>query len=119
MTGNNSNNRLLAILGRYKPTPWRGRYSLSRLFLNFYLLVMGSFVAVAFFADFVISTSVKGITDDYTSRFMNGTIMLIEEDLFTPSPLGMAQRDQGARREICLQARYRRPLDAEVAAETG
>jgi len=82
MTGNNSNNKLLAILGRYKPTPWRGRYSLSRLFLNFYLLVMGSFVAIAFFADFVISTSVKGITDDYTSRFMNGTIILIEEDLF-------------------------------------
>jgi len=82
MTGNNSNNKLLAILGRYKPTPWRGRYSLSRLFLNFYLLVMGSFVAIAFFADFVISTSVKGITDDYTSRFMNGTILLIEEDLF-------------------------------------
>ena len=80
MTGNNS--KLLAILGRYKPAPWRGRYSLSRLFLNFYLLVMGSFVAIAFFADFVISTSVKGITDDYTSRFMNGTIILIEEDLF-------------------------------------
>jgi len=82
MIGNNRNNKLLSILGRYKPTPWRGRYSLSRLFLNFYLLVMGSFVAIAFFADFVISTSVKGITDDYTSRFMNGTIILIEEDLF-------------------------------------
>ncbi len=82
MTGNSRNNRLLNILGRYKPAPWRGRYSLSRLFLNFYLLVMGSFVAIAFFADFVISTSLKGITDDYTSRFMRGTIFLIEEDLF-------------------------------------
>jgi len=64
------------------PTPWRGRYSLSRLFFNFYLLVMGSFVAIAVFADFVISTAVKGITDDYTSRFMRGTIVLIEDELF-------------------------------------
>ena len=77
-----SNSRLLNILGRYKPSPWRGSYSLSRLFLNFYLLVMGSFIAMFFFADFVITTSVKGITDDYTSRFMHGTIVLIEEDLF-------------------------------------
>jgi signal transduction histidine kinase len=79
MTGNK---RLLTRLRRYKPAPWRGRYSLSHLFFNFYLLAMGSFVAVAFFADFVISTAVKGITDDYTSRFMRGTIVLIEEDLF-------------------------------------
>jgi len=90
MTGNKGsgggnaggNSRLLDIIGRYKPTPWHGRYSLSRLFLSFYLLVMGSFIAIAFFADFVISTAVKGVTDDYTSRFMNGTIVLIEEDLF-------------------------------------
>lgn len=76
------NRRLLTRLGRYKPTPWRGHYSLSRLFFNFYLLVMGSFVVIAFFADFVISSAVKGITDDYTRRFMRGTIFLIEEDLF-------------------------------------
>ena len=83
MTGNSpQGGRLLNILGRYKPAPWRGRYSLSRLFLNFYLLVMGSFIAIAFFADFVISTAVKGITDDYTSRFMRGTIVLIEDELF-------------------------------------
>jgi signal transduction histidine kinase len=82
MTGNSGSNRLLAILGTYKPEPWRGRYSLSRLFFNFYLLVMGSFVAIAIFADFVISTAVKGITDDYTSRFMRGTVLLIEEELF-------------------------------------
>lgn len=86
MTGSNGNgggnSRLLNILGRYKPPPWRGRYSLSRLFFNFYLLVMGSFVAIAFFADFVISTAVKGVTDDYTSRFMRGTIVLIEDELF-------------------------------------
>jgi len=82
MTGNSRNNRLLNILGRYKHVPWRGRYSLSHLFFNFYLLVMGSFVAIAFFADFVISTAVRGITDDYTSRFMHGTIVLIEDELF-------------------------------------
>ena len=79
MTGNN---KLLALFGANKPAPWRGRYSLSRLFFNFYLLVMGSFVAIAIFADFVISTAVKGITDDYTSRFMRGTIVLIEDELF-------------------------------------
>ena len=85
MTGSSnggSNKRLLDIFGRYKPPPWRGRYSLSRLFFNFYLLVMGSFVAIAFFADFVISTAVKGVTDDYTSRFMRGTIVMIEDELF-------------------------------------
>ena len=27
---------LLSILGRYKHSPWRGGYSLSRLFLSFY-----------------------------------------------------------------------------------
>lgn len=82
MTGNKGGQRLLSVLGRYKPAPWRGRYSLSRLFFNFYLMVMGSFVAIAIFADFVISTAVKGITDDYTSRFMRGTIVLIEDELF-------------------------------------
>ncbi len=79
MTGNS---RLLALFGTNAPAPWRGRYSLSRLFFNFYLLVMGSFVAIAIFADFVISTAVKGITDEYTSRFMRGTIVLIEDELF-------------------------------------
>ena len=83
MTGSSRNNKLLAILGRYNAeTPWRGGYSLSRLFLNFYLLVMGSFVAIAFLADFLISSALRGITDDYTSRFMRGTIVLIEDELF-------------------------------------
>ncbi len=86
MTGNSlrggRNNKLLAILGRYKPPPWRGRYSLSRLFFNFYLMAMSSFIVIAVFADFVISTAVKGITDEYTSRFMAGTIVLIEDELF-------------------------------------
>jgi len=56
-------------------------YSLSRLFFNFYLLAMGSFVAIAFFADLIISTAQRGITDEYARRFMRGTITLIEEDL--------------------------------------
>ena len=61
---------------------WRGgRYSLSKLFFNFYLLAMGSFVAIAFTADFVISTAQRGITDDYARRFMRGTITLIEDEL--------------------------------------
>jgi signal transduction histidine kinase len=62
---------------------WRGgRYSLSQLFLNFYLLAMGSFVAIAFTADFIISTAQRGITDDYARRFMRGTITLIEDELY-------------------------------------
>ncbi|MCL2346024.1 MAG: ATP-binding protein [Desulfobulbus sp.] len=61
---------------------WRGgRYSLSKLFFNFYLLAMGSFVAIAFTADFVISTAQRSITDDYARRFMRGTITLIEDEL--------------------------------------
>jgi signal transduction histidine kinase len=43
---------------------------------------MGSFVAIAFTADFVISTAQRGITDDYARRFMRGTITLIEDELF-------------------------------------
>ncbi|MDR2113055.1 MAG: two-component sensor histidine kinase [Candidatus Accumulibacter sp.] len=85
MTGNNGGgdgSSLLNVFGGYKHAPWRGSYSLSRLFLSFYLLVMGSFVVVAFVADFVISSALKGITDDYTSRFMRGTVMLIEDALF-------------------------------------
>ena len=84
-TGNSAaggERRLFDIFLRYKPPPWRGSYSLSRLFLSFYLLIMGSFVGIAYVADLVISASVKGITDDYTRRFMQGTIMLIEEELF-------------------------------------
>lgn len=59
----------------------RARYSLSRLFFNFYLLAMGSFVGIALIADFAISTALQGITDDYGKRFMRGTIVLIEEEL--------------------------------------
>ncbi|GBG03859.1 two-component sensor histidine kinase [Azospira sp. I13] len=59
----------------------RARYSLSRLFFNFYLLAMGSFVGIALIADFAISTALQGITDDYAKRFMRGTIVLIEDEL--------------------------------------
>ncbi|MDR0577503.1 MAG: two-component sensor histidine kinase [Candidatus Accumulibacter sp.] len=83
MTGNSPGGRpLLNIFSRYKHAQWSSGYSLSRLFLSFYLMVMGSFVVVAFVADFVISSALKGIADDYTRRFMRGTIMLIEEALF-------------------------------------
>jgi len=57
------------------------RYSLSRLFFNFYLLAMGSFVAIAFTADVIISAAQRNITDEYARRFMGGTITLIEDDL--------------------------------------
>jgi signal transduction histidine kinase len=74
---------LARSLFRAAPPRWRGgRYSLSKLFFNFYLLAMGSFVAIAFTADFVISTAQRGITDDYARRFMRGTITLIEDELY-------------------------------------
>ncbi|NJD25168.1 MAG: two-component sensor histidine kinase [Betaproteobacteria bacterium] len=74
---------LARSLFRVQLPRWRGgRYSLSRLFFNFYLLAMGSFVAIAFTADFVISTAQRGITDDYARRFMRGTITLIEDELY-------------------------------------
>lgn len=74
---------LVRSLFRVNLPRWRGgRYSLSKLFFNFYLLAMGSFVAIAFTADFIISTAQRGITDDYARRFMRGTITLIEDELF-------------------------------------
>lgn len=89
MTGTESpgdkeqNQGLARSLFRVSLPRWRGgRYSLSKLFFNFYLLAMGSFVAIAFTADFVISTAQRGITDDYARRFMRGTITLIEGELF-------------------------------------
>lgn len=61
---------------------WRGgQYSLSKLFFNFYFLAMGSFIAIAIVADFIITTAQQGITDDYSRRFMRGTITLIEDEL--------------------------------------
>ena len=78
-----NNQGLARSLFRVSLPRWRGgRYSLSKLFFNFYLLAMGSFVAIAFTADFIISTAQRGITDDYARRFMRGTITLIEDELF-------------------------------------
>jgi len=80
--GSEHNQGLARSLIRVGLPRWRGgRYSLSKLFFNFYLLAMGSFVAIAFTADFVISTAQRGITDDYARRFMRGTITLIEDEL--------------------------------------
>lgn len=80
-TATNAASAFTRLGGRVIPR-WRaGRYSLSRIFFNFYLLAMGSFVAIAFFADLVISTALHDITEDYARRFMRGTIILIEEDL--------------------------------------
>jgi two-component system sensor histidine kinase RstB len=83
MTGTDKNQGLARSLFRVSLPRWRGgKYSLSKLFFNFYLLAMGSFVAIAFTADFVISTAQRGITDDYARRFMRGTITLIENELY-------------------------------------
>ena len=74
---------LARSLSRIGISRWQGgRYSLSKLFFNFYLLAMGSFVVIAFIADFIISTAQRGITDDYARRFMRGTITLIESELY-------------------------------------
>jgi len=81
--GHEKSQGLVRSLFRVSLPRWRGgRYSLSKLFFNFYLLAMGSFVAIAFTADFVISTAQRGITDDYARRFMRGTITLIEDELY-------------------------------------
>jgi hypothetical protein len=69
---------------------------------------MGSFVAIAFTADFVISTAQRGITDDYARRFMRGTITLIEDELFRHPRRDLAEKDQGNRRKILLSPGYRR-----------
>ncbi len=101
MTGTDSSNGheksqgLLRSLFRVSLPRWRGgRYSLSKLFFNFYLLAMGSFVAIAFTADFVISTAQRGITDDYARRFMRGTITLIEDELYRTPRAAWAQKIQ-------------------------
>ena len=59
-----------------------GGYRLSQLFFNFYLLTMGSFIAIVIVADFLIATALRDISDDYTRRFMQGTVAMIEDDLF-------------------------------------
>lgn len=98
---------------------WRGsRYSLSRLFLNFYLLAMGSFVAIALIADFIISSAQQGIMDDYARRFMRGTITLIEDELFRHP----RRQWEGKIREIDAKFSYklgiveRRTLDSRLTS---
>ncbi|MDR1274907.1 MAG: ATP-binding protein [Candidatus Accumulibacter sp.] len=86
MTGNASRRGLFNFFSRYEHASWRGRYRFSHLFLNFYFLVMGAFIAIVFAVDVVISIAVKGFADDYTRRFMRGTIFLIEEDLSRRAP---------------------------------
>jgi len=84
---------LVRSLFRVSLPRWRGgRYSLSKLFFNFYLLAMGSFVAIAFTADFIISTAQRGITDDYARRFMRGTITLIEDELYRTPRSGWTKK---------------------------
>lgn len=98
---------------------WRsGRYSLSRLFLNFYLLAMGSFVAIALIADFIISIAQQGITDDYARRFMRGTITLIEDELFRhPRRHWEAKiRDIDAKFSYQLGIVERRTLDSRLTS---
>ena len=80
MTGTEA--RLQAGIPNEDPDAWRREhFSLSRLFFSFYLVAMGSFVIIVFIADFIISNAQRGITDEYSRRFMRGTIVLIEEDL--------------------------------------
>ena len=91
--GREKSQGLVRSLFRVSLPRWRGgRYSLSKLFFNFYLLAMGSFVAIAFTADFIISTAQRGITDDYARRFMRGTITLIEDELYRTPRSGWTKK---------------------------
>jgi two-component system sensor histidine kinase RstB len=82
MTDDTDERGLFGFFSRYRKVSWRGRYRFSHLFLNFYFLVMGAFIAIIFTVDVVISIAVKSFADDYMRRFMRGTIVLIEEDIF-------------------------------------
>lgn len=88
-----------------------GRYQFSRLFFNFYLLTMGSFVAIAIVADFVITTALRDISDDYTRRFMQGTVAMIEEDLFRQ------RRSDWGKRIKTLGERFNYKLDIAAREE--
>ena len=59
----------------------RGPYRLLRLFLNFYVIFIGAFVAIAFSADYVISRAQHERIEEYARRFMQGTITMITTDL--------------------------------------
>ncbi len=59
----------------------KGPYRLPRLFLNFYVVSMGTFIAIAFIADFIISRAQHDHIENAARRFMQGTIRMVEMDL--------------------------------------
>ncbi len=79
---------------------------------------MGSFVAIALIADFIISSAQQGIMDDYARRFMRGTITLIEDELFRHP----RRQWEGKIREIDAKFSYklgiveRRTLDSRLTS---
>ena len=79
---------------------------------------MGSFVAIALVADFIISSAQQGIMDDYARRFMRGTITLIEDELFRHP----RRQWEGKIREIDAKFSYklgiveRRTLDSRLTS---
>ena len=95
-----------------------GRYRLSRLFFNFYLLTMGSFIAIAVVADFVITTALRDISYDYTARFMQGTVAMIEEDLFRHRRSDWGKRITDHRRALQLSSPHRRARRNRAATGT-
>jgi hypothetical protein len=114
------NQGLARSLFRVSLPRWRGgRYSLSKLFFNFYLLAMGSFVAIAFTADFVISTAQRGITDDYARRFMRGTITLIEDEIFRQPRRTWETKVKELDEKFSLPPRSRRTHEPGPRADTG
>lgn len=102
-----------------------GRYRFSRLFLNTWLLTMGSFVAIAIAADFVISTALRDMSDDYTRRFMQGTVAMIEEDLFRQRRSDWTKRIRtlgerfNYRLDIAQRSEIRLPANQAVKLDAG
>lgn len=95
------------------------RYRLSRLFFNFYLMAMGTFIAIAMMADFIINAVQGDIIDDYARRFMNGTISLVEKELNRyPRGLWQEQITQiGGYFSYDLQIVERISLDSQLSPE--
>lgn len=61
---------------------------------------MGSFIAIAIVADFIITTAQQGITDDYSRRFMRGTITLIEDEPITRAGSGQSKSRSSMKNSI-------------------
>ena len=94
-----------------------GRYRLSRLFFNFYLLTMGSFIAIAVVADFVITTALRDISYDY------GTLHAGHRGddrgrSFPASPQRLGQAHQDHRRALQLSSPHRRARRNRAATGT-